>query len=168
MDLVRMRLRKSGGGESEKERVTSSRSERPSQSRPRPIWEAKKEENARSDLNKIKLERKRKKGENYAAGDLRRQMVLDKAEKRVQDEKRILTDLAEKRILADLAEKRAKIKVFAMLGLTEEAAMEVKKENLRSQQQKASDQSGKVEELDKEETLLMEMQDIFDDLHDLS
>ena len=76
--------------------------------------------------------------------------------------------------MLDLAEKKARIEVLAMLGLTEQVAdgeerVVVKKENLRCQRQKSSEQgSKKVEEDAVEENLLMEMQDIFNDLHDLS
>lgn len=93
---------------------------------------------ARSDL-------RRKRKAEKDAGDLRGQM-LDQAE----------------------IEKRARIEVLALLGLSEEVAVEVRKENLDSQLgEKPSDRAGKVEEA-VEENLLMEMQDIFNDLHDLS
>ena len=92
-----------------------------------------------SDLSKTILRRKRK-----AEKDVRRQML-------------------------DEAEKRARIEVLALLGLGEEVAVEVKKENLLSQpEQKPSDRGGKQVEEDVEENLLVEMQDIFNDLHDLS
>ena len=100
MDLVRMRPRKSGGERKEKEdeRVATSGCERRNQARLRPIWESKKEEKLiRSGLSKGSCGRKRK--SERVAGDRRRQMVLDKAEKRSQDEKqaRILADEAEKK-----------------------------------------------------------------------
>ena len=123
VDLVRMKLRKGGGGtRKEDERAMPARSEA-------------------FALSKTNSRRKRKADKD--AGDLRRQML-------------------------DQAEKRARIEVLAMLGLSEEVSVEVKKENLRSQpEEKPSDRGGKVEE-DVEENLLMEMQDIFNDLHDLS
>ena len=99
---------------------------------------------------KIKLSGKRKLAGKDAAGDMRHQEDL-----------------------LDLAEKKARIEVLAMLGLTEQVADHeerevVKKENLRCQQQKPSERGCKKVEDDVEENLLMEMQDIFNDLHDLS
>ena len=93
--------------------------------------------------------------------------------------------------MLDLAEKRARVEVLALLGLGEEVAdedrVEVKKEKLCSHQQQHSERGckierGKDEHLfmetpddkdvgdagDKEEKLLMEMQSIFNDLHDLN
>ena len=93
--------------------------------------------------------------------------------------------------MLDLAEKRARVEVLALLGLGEEVAdedrAEVKKEKLCSHQHQHSERGckierGKDEHLfmetpddkdvgdagDKEEKLLMEMQSIFNDLHDLS
>ena len=95
---------------------------------------------SRSDPSKPKLRRKRKAGDD--AGDLRRQML-------------------------DLAEKKARIEVFALLGLSEEVEV-VKKENVHSQQEKVGERGCKEFEEEVEENLLMEMQDIFNDLHDLS
>ena len=99
---------------------------------------------------KTNLGRKRKAGKD-AAGDMRHQEEM-----------------------LDQAEKKARMEVLAMLGLSEQVADEdrevVKKENLSCQQQKPSERGRKpckVEE-DVEENLLMEMQDIFNDLHDLS
>ena len=93
--------------------------------------------------------------------------------------------------MLDLAEKRARVEVLALLGLGEEVAdedrAEVKKEKLCSHQHQHSERGckierGKDEHLfmetpddkdvgdagDKEEKLLMEMQSIFNDLHDLN
>ena len=93
--------------------------------------------------------------------------------------------------MLDLAEKRARVEVLALLGLGEEVAdedrAEVKKEKLCSHQHQHSErgckiEGGKDEHLfmetpddkdvgdagDKEGKLLMEMQSIFNDLHDLN
>ena len=150
VDLVRMSLRKSGGK-----------------------WENRKVEGrivsgdsfvVANDMSTTNSRRKRKAAKD---GDGLRQRMLD------------------------LAEKRARVEVLALLGLGEEVAdedrVEVKKEKLCSHQQQHSErgckiEGGKDEHLfmetpddkdvgdagDKEEKLLMEMQSIFNDLHDLS
>ena len=74
----------------------------------------------------------------------------------------------------DEAEKKARIEVLTMLGLGDLLADEEREQVCRetiaptqSQQQVQRDEGYEVKQI-KEETLLMEMQDIFNDLHDFN
>ena len=126
-----------------------------------------------------KVQRLREVTVNLVRMDLRRTIgesldIMENNKARDSSERKRKAEEDLRRQELDEAEKKARIEVLTMLGLGDLLADEEREQVCRktiaptqSQQQVPRDEGYKVKQI-KEETLLMEMQDIFNDLHDFN
>ena len=124
-----------------------------------------------------KVQRLREVTVNLVRMDLRRTSgksleIMERARDSSERKRKAEEDLRRQEL--DEAEKKARIEVLTMLGLGDLLADEEREQVGRktiaptqSQQQAPRDEGYEVKQI-KEETLLMEMQDIFNDLHDFN
>ena len=126
-----------------------------------------------------KVQRLREVTVNLVRMDLRRTSgksleIVENYKARDRSERKRKAEEDLRRQELDEAEKKARIEVLTMLGLGDLLADEEREQVCRetiaptqSQQQVQRDEGYEVKQI-KEETLLMEMQDIFNDLHDFN
>ena len=117
-------------------------------------------------VNLVRMDLRRTSGESLEI------MENNKARDSSERKRKAEDDLRRQEL--DEAEKKARIEVLTMLGLGDLLADEEREQVCRktiaptqSQQQVPRDEGYEVKQI-KEETLLMEMQDIFNDLHDFN
>ena len=117
-------------------------------------------------VNLVRMDLRRTSGESLEI------MENNKARDSSERKRKAEEDLRRQEL--DEAEKKARIEVLTMLGLGDLLADEEREQVCRktiaptqSQQQVQRDEGYEVKQI-KEETLLMEMQDIFNDLHDFN